>query len=78
MGVIHPPSKSYHDISLNVKLRLHGILEWKNDQALTLDLHVSNLVGYITYLPSLASSLKANTNPTDGGRIFSLKLRYDF
>ena len=50
----------------------------ENDQALTLDLHVSNLVGYITYLPSLASSLKANTNPTDGGRIFSLKLRYDF
>ena len=75
---IHPPAKSYHDISLNLKLRFHEILEWKNDRALTLDFHVSNLVGDIAYIPILSTGLGANTYPTDGGRFFSLKLRYDF
>jgi len=76
---VNPDSNDYHDISANLRLKLHEILNCSSDQQLALDFHVTNLLDDDIFRPTIgAAHQRVNTHPMDGGSFYSVKLKYTF
>ncbi len=76
---VNPNSNDYHDISANLRIKLHEILNWSSEQKLELDFHVTNLLDDDIFRPTVGGAVQGlNTHATDGGSFYSVKLKYSF